>query len=267
MGIIGKLIEKRRIKKEQERLREQEKLLRQEEERRKHDKTLKEISDLLDKFRMDDLKKLCQYYLGMFPNPDVDEFGNRYKLDRRKFINFIFQNIESNELKFQQIKDFALQENIVVPSFFGFETSKEEYQREFEGIINAIKSNFVPEKISDEEHLEAQIAIFLKAKFPDKKIMRQVKTKFGDELDILIDDKYALELKVPTTRTVLRNLSAQLEEYKEQYPFVCAYIFENQELNLSNVITEYADKFKRDFGVPSIIFKGEKRGETSNNIQ
>jgi len=253
----------RRIKKEQERLREQEELLREEEERRKHDKTLKEILDLLDKFRMDDLKKLCQDYLGRFPNPDVNKFGVQYKLDRRKFINYIFNNLENGELKFQQIKDFALQDKLVPLSYFGFETSKEEYKREFENIINAIKSQFNPEKITNEEHLEAQMVIFLKAKFPDKKISRQVRTRSGDDLDILIDDKFALELKVPTDRTVLRNLNAQLREYKEEYPFLCAYIFDNQNLNLSNIINEYVDKYKRDLAVPSIVFHGEKRGESS----
>jgi len=93
------------------------------------------------------------------------------------------------------------------------------------------------------------------------KIAREVPTKFGDKIDILINDKYAFELKVPESRTVLRNLGAQIEEYVEQYPLLCAVIFDNQELNLSTVIDEYADKYKRNCNVQSIILRGTKRVE------
>ena len=102
--------------------------------------------------------------------------------------------------------------------------------------------------------------IFLKAKFPERKIRRQVTIQGNDRLDILIDDKYAFELKVPKQRTDLRNLGAQLEEYKEMYPNVCGIIFEDiAEGNLSQDIRDYMDKYKRNYGIDTIILGGTKR--------
>jgi len=150
---------------------------------------------------------------------------------------------------------------LYLQAFFG-EKPDEGYEKsDFENIINSIKAHFEPEKILDERDLESQLIIFLKAKYPERKIQRQVTIKGGDILDILIDDKYVLELKVPKARPDLRNLSAQLEEYKEEYPNLCAIIFElEEELNLYDDIMEYVDKYKRNYGIPSIVLGGRRRG-------
>ena len=74
----------------------------------------------------------------------------------------------------------------------------------------------------------------------------------------MIEDKYALELKIPDDRTKLRNLGAQIEEYVEQYPNLCAIIYDDQEKNLTQTIEDYVDKYKQNYGVPSIIIRGRK---------
>ena len=127
-------------------------------------------------------------------------------------------------------------------------------------MINAIESDFEPEKITDEEHLQAQLSIFLKAKFPNAIVEREVKTERGDRIDVLVDGKFAFELKVPDERVKLRNLMAQLEEYKEQYSDVCAVILDNQNLNLSDTIMEYAERYQSKLGVRTIVLTGKKRG-------
>jgi len=95
------------------------------------------------------------------------------------------------------------------------------------------------------------------------KIERQQHTQRDERLDIIVDDKYVFEIKVPRNRTTLRDLTAQLAEYKEQYPNICAIIAdvskvepdENSELesNLSQSIKEYADKYKTNLGIQTII--------------
>ena len=135
-----------------------------------------------------------------------------------------------------------------------------ETKSDFESMINAIESDFEPEKITDEEHLQAQLSIFLKAKFPNAVVEREVKTERGDRIDVLVDGKFAFELKVPDERVKLRNLMAQLQEYKEQYSDVCAVILDNQNLNLSDTIREYAERYQSKLGVRSIILTGKKRG-------
>ena len=139
-------------------------------------------------------------------------------------------------------------------------STPKETKSDFESMINAIESDFEPEKITDEEHLQAQLSIFLKAKFPNAIVEREIKTAHGDRIDVLVDGKFAFELKVPDERVKLRNLMAQLEEYKEQYNDVCAVILDNQNLNLSDTIREYAERYQSKLGVRSIILTGKKRG-------
>ena len=139
-------------------------------------------------------------------------------------------------------------------------STPKETKSDFESMINAIESDFEPEKITDEEHLQAQLSIFLKAKFPNAIVEREIKTERGDRIDVLVDGKFAFELKVPDERVKLRNLMAQLEEYKEQYSDVCAVILDNQNLNLSDTIREYAERYQSKLGVRSIILTGKKRG-------
>ena len=96
-------------------------------------------------------------------------------------------------------------------------------------------------------------------------------------IDIVIDNVYALEVKLPTTRTQLRNLKGQLEEYKESYPFLGVVIGDKTELvtdssdtefydskfepNLPVWIKEYTDKYKFYLGIRSVVFNIVKRRE------
>lgn len=252
---------KRRIKIEQDRKRK---------ERAQWEKQYAEIEKLLDKFEIPMLRKFCENVLGRLPQGDVEEYDDKntgekiveeYDPAREHYIDFIWIYLKDGKLKFVQIKDFALKNRIVAPSFFGdSENSSISQLNDFEIIINSIVAQFEPEKIDSEEHLQAQVTIFLKAKFPTRKIEREVLTKRGDKLDIVIDGKYVFELKVPQDRTALRNLSAQLEEYKEEYHDICAIIFDDESKNLTSEIKEYIDKYKRNLGIHSVILRGRKQG-------
>jgi len=154
------------------------------------------------------------------------------------------------------------------PSYFGMESEEAGDQREFENIMNTIRVEFEPENITNEEHLEAQLTIFLKAKFPERKVERQLVTKKGDILDILIDGKYVLELKVPKQKNDLRNLSAQLDEYKDDYSHLCAVIADISgtdyqvmvlDPRLAQNIKDYVDKYKMKLNIPSIVFNVKKK--------
>ena len=247
--------EKKRIEREQE-----------EERLRQLKKEKDNIEKLLDKFEFPDLEELCSTYLGHKPTGDIeedeDEEGHKIqkvlKPNRRNYLDFIWENLKDDELKPTQIKDFALKKPIVSPSFFGLQTSSEQVKREFENIINTI-AQFQPEKATlEKEHFQPQLFVYLKAKYPDKKIEREVPTKNNQEfLDIVIDDKYVLELKVYSDRSQLRALGAQLEEYKEKYPYVCAVILDNENSESSKVnIKEYTDKYKVRNNVPCVILSG-----------
>ena len=135
----------------------------------------------------------------------------------------------------------------------------------------------------DEKELQGQIAVFLKTRFKGKEVEREISMQEGSKdsrnfLDILVDNTYALEVKLPTTRTQLRNLKGQLEEYKEKYPFLGVVIGDKTKLvsgskpgddfydpdfeeNLTVWIKEYTDKYKVDLGIRSVVFNIVKRRE------
>jgi len=279
-----------------------------EKERRKEElrKERTKINKLLNKFTVKQLKDFCVEYIGRSPADelitdedeedeefdDEDEQGKVEKVvsygkkrihqfskdksekhDRTLYVEFIWKYLESGEIIQDQINDFALKKRVVPRNYFGVKSDEKEDKKEFSTILSIIQSDFEPEKITNqdkEDKLQAQLSVFLKAKFPDKKIDREVVLQNGDRADIVIDDKFVLELKVPTDRIYLRNLTAQLEEYLEEYDFLGVVIAdvteeleEKEKDSMTQNINEYADKFKSKYGIQSVVlpikFKGTRQ--------
>ena len=200
------------------------------------------------------------------------------KPNRLTFVNFILEYYDKGLLRSEQIKDFSLKHRIVTPSFFANETeSKVGNENELSDILDVIAEKFKPEAIIDEKELQGQLAVFLKAVYPDRKVEREVTTKRGDKIDILIDDNYVLELKVPSGKSSLRSLSAQIEEYMEEFPLLAVVIADKSDLvsdqddsefydpdlekGLTKQIIEYADKYKVKYGAKTLIFSVKKRSK------
>ena len=297
---VGKKLEERREKNQLE----QEERERIQEENKKH---RFEIQNLLDKFTIKQLREFCTSYIGALPDDEleVDDDDERESIrpepkklgfrvpkrklswkkepatrGRRVYTEFIWKCIEEGDIRYQQLKDFAINNRIVSPSFFGTETKAIGSDSELHTILDAIEEDFDPEKIMDEKELQGQIAVFLKTRFKGKEVEREVSMHEGSRernfVDIVVDNVYALEVKLPTTRTTLRNLKGQLEEYQEKYPFLGVVIGDKTKLatdsdsefydsefeeNLPVWIKEYTDKYKVDLGVRSVVFNIVKRGE------
>ena len=279
-----------------------------EREKRKEElrKERTKINKLLNKFTVKQLKDFCLEYIGRSPADelitdedeedeefdDEDEQGKVEKVvsygkkrihqfskdksekhDRTLYVEFIWKYLESGEIIQDQINAFALKKRVVPRNYFGVKSDEKEDKKEFSTILSIIQSDFEPESITGEQmedKLQSQLTVFLKAKFPDKKIDREVVLQNGDRVDIVIDDRFALELKVPTKRTDLRNLTAQLEEYLEEYDFLGVVIAdtteeleEEEDDPMTQNINEYVDRFKSKYGVQSVVFpikyKGTKR--------
>ena len=240
-----------------------------------------DLEKLLDKYDMSDLNNFCSKYLGEAPvSREILRDGTERELkpNRHTFVNFILEYYDKGQLRAEQIKDFSLKHRIVTPSFFANETeSKVGNENELNDILDVIDEKFKPEAIIDEKELQGQLAVFLKAVYPDKKIEREVTTKGGDKVDILIDDNYVLELKVPSGKDSLRSLSAQIEEYMEEFPLLAVVIADKSDLvsdqddsefydpdlekGLTKQIIEYADKYKVKYGAKTLIFSVKKRSK------
>ncbi len=239
-----------------------------EEKKAEIESQIKEFENILDKFEISNLQSYCADILGMEPHEfEKDNDGNKREIkpNRKTFESFIIEQFQDGNTKLTQLKDFALKRKLVVPSFFGIDSDEIGDEREFQNLINSIKADFEPENIKDEKEFQAQLAVFLKAKYPDKKIKREFITKAKNELDIIVDDKYVFELKVPLTRAILRDLGAQLEEYQEEYPNVCAVIADTSEIDesvesgLTQNIKQYSDKYKVKYGIQTLVFAIKKR--------
>jgi len=269
-----------------------------ERERRKEElrKERTKINKLLNKFTVKQLRDFCLEIIGSDPTDELitdedeedEEFddedgegkvkkaitmGKKFthkfqdkneKHDRTLYVEFIWKKLMSGVIELDQINDFALKKRIVPRNYFGVKSDEKEDKKEFSTILSIIQSDFEPESITKEDKedkLQAQLTVFLRAKFPDKKIDREVVLQNGDRVDIVIDDKFALELKVPTDRIYLRNLTAQLEEYLEEYDFLGVVIADiTEELegigkdSMTQNINEYVDRFKSKYGVQSVVF-------------
>ena len=253
---------------------EKERAAKEERERLRFD-----LEKLLDKYDMSDLNNFCSKYLGEAPaSREILKDGTERELkpNRHTFVNFILEYYDKGQLRAEQIKDFSLKHRIVTPSFFANETeSKVGNENELSDILDVIAEKFKPEAIIDEKELQGQLAVFLKAVYPGRKIEREVTTKRGDKIDILIDDNYVLELKVPSGKDSLRSLSAQIEEYMEEFPLLAVVIADKSDLvsdqddsefydpdlekGLTKRIIEYADKYKVKYGIKTLIFSVKKR--------
>ena len=89
-----------------------------EEEDRIFQQELPAKDSLLNKFELDQLKQLCMDMLGRDPEPEYFEerdTGKQIELPqyRNDYIHFIIE-----ELRFSQIKDYALKNKIISASFF-----------------------------------------------------------------------------------------------------------------------------------------------------
>ena len=144
----------------------------------------------------------------------------------------------------------------------GEETSKsKDSDYMMDSIILKLEKGFEPEKVYDEKELQNLLRSYLQTVFPNALVEREVSLKeVRDTIDVLVDGKYAIEAKIPNSRTELRNLSAQLEEYQEEYPNIIAFILNNEEKNLSEDIEYYTKRFKSKLNIESIVKTGKKRG-------
>ena len=236
---------------------EAERIEKEEQERSKTN-----LEDLLDRFVMQDLKSFCKDVLGTSPPTDVEQDkktgrDRRIEPDRHTFVDFILEKYDDGQLKTIWLTEFAVKRKIVAKSFFGEEAGAGD-EGEFRKIMDSIRDGFDSEKIWDEQHLEDQLIIHLKAKFENMRIERQQPAPSGGRVDILIEGKYVLELKVPRSRDDLRNLSAQLEEYKEDFSYVCAVIADTQNVDAGDIKT-YVDRYKSKYDVPSVVKEVRKR--------
>lgn len=259
--------------------------------RRKQERAWKE--QLLSKFSGDDLRSFCRYYDYNVPNRyDEDARGRSHKipLERSDYFNYIIG------CSLDKIKDYAeynkelnyktktirteidkvrgtfeessmsLQTKENIENSKAMMTGKKEIdvqsesateQNGFDLLLDDIDNNFILQPPRDEKDFENQLYQFLSARRGEKAVSTQVGTSKGEKIDIVIDNKYALELKLLTNVNVLRNLIGQVLYYKKSYKDV-AVILADIGANVSNADIK---EFEETSGAKTVIKRASLRGK------
>jgi len=133
-----------------------------------------------------------------------------------------------NELEEYRIELFASDE---------IEDIEETITSEFDEILGEIKMGFRPEKTRDEEELEKQLVMFLKMKLGEDRVDRQYH-KDGKRVDIVIDGKYGIELKIAESYGSIASLPTQLRLYRKRFKDVAAVLVkpEDKDVEIDEIL-------------------------------
>ena len=226
---------------------------------------------ILNRFEMADLKGICKDYGIGEPSPyEQTIIGDKIKreITREHFISRIIDKLTLDQIKNfsdkRRIKvyDILKEEEKTSPSPKHIPDSREpevkittlevKRQSEFDSILDSIEKNFEPEDVRDENEFEKQLTIWLKDKYPDR-IKRQVETSKG-KIDLVIDNKYAIELKIADGKGKLRDLVGQVHSYKKVYDNVAVILLDVSKMSHSE-IKEYVEDYE-NLGVKTRILEG-----------
>jgi len=129
-------------------------------------------------------------------------------------------------------------------------------KKDFEELLNTIRDQFRPETVRNEEDLEKQLYQFLSGKFNDRKIERQVYVDGSMKIDLVVDGKYGIELKIADSAQKLHTLTGQALFYKENFKEVIAVILDTG----ANVNIDKFVKKLEEYGIHVVrLFGSVKR--------
>jgi hypothetical protein len=127
---------------------------------------------------------------------------------------------------------------------------------DFEELLNTIRDQFKPETVRNEEDLEKQLYQFLSGKFNNRRIERQVYVDGSTRIDLVVDGRYGIELKIADSAQKLHTLTGQALFYKENFKEVIAVILDTG----ANVDIDRFVKKLEEYGIHVVrLFGSVKR--------
>ena len=251
----------------------------------KHEENLsKTLADILEnELEVSELKSICRDLVGSIPKDGMelvdkdDEVIIEFEepISRQDYCDFYLHYDELGEVNDKMLARYLIKHGFLDKDdedyLFVTEHMEEDQDEEdqdsklsdymMDSIILKLEKNFEPEKVFDEKELQNLLRSFLQQAFPNSKVEREVQLKdVRDSVDLLIDKKYAIEVKIPENRIALRNAYAQLKEYQEEFPSIIVFILDNEDKNLTDDIITYTKKYRTELGIESVIKIGQKRG-------
>ena len=215
-------------------------------------KDKKEAMKMLQILRKSELTKFCSEYGIEYDNAmnksqfieQIDVYGGRqistelvtdyfHSIRRKVPTKFIKEIIEDDELE----QEIVRTEEIKTEKVTTIETKTIKTKS-----ITKLRSHlkdFDPIVIGSfkEKNLEAQMVQSLRRDFGKNKVSYQERAR-GGRIDIVVDGKYAIELKVISSPSQLTQLVGQVSNYSREYQKVFLYLFyrksqmKNKDLNV-----------------------------------
>ena len=99
-------------------------------------------------------------------------------------------------------------------------------------------------KVLKERDLEAQMVQSLSAIFGPEKVNYQERARSG-RVDIVVDDKYAIELKVINTSSQLTGMVGQVMKYSQEYDKVFLWMYDIKSQLKTKDVTDFKKMMKR----------------------
>jgi hypothetical protein len=217
--------------------------------------------EILLKFKMEDLRRICKVK-GISTKKVVrtdfdpekfsiveekaeitrkDELARRMaaKLSLEEIIHYAKKYGVNYQKELEELKDFEKElfetgEEETKDSVEDYEkkiTEVEKYtitraKYEFEELLKTIRDKFKPETVRNEEDLEKQLYQFLSGKLSERRIERQVYVEGSMRIDLVVDGKYGIEVKIADSAQKLHTLTGQVLFYRENFEEVIAVILE-----------------------------------------
>ena len=128
---------------------------------------------------------------------------------------------------------------------------------DFHKLLSQIEEEFEAEPHRDESEIQNQLMQFLRGK--GHEVEKEFRIDNESRIDLLVEGRFALEIKRAKSKTVLRNLSAQLEEYSESFARICAVLI-LEDYSMMDTVEEYKARYKERYNAETIILHGQKSG-------
>ncbi|MBI4052897.1 MAG: hypothetical protein HY394_02570 [Candidatus Diapherotrites archaeon] len=117
------------------------------------------------------------------------------------------------------------------------------------GILKKFESDRI---FQNERELSFVLETLLKASKPHWQVEPEVPLEHGEKIDMVINRRIGIEVKIAKNNNVLRNLMAQIEEYTNFYPdLIVAILDVGESADLNYYSGKYVEK-----GAHPIILKG-----------
>lgn len=221
-------------------------------------KDRREALKMLKTLKKSELKKFCdEYGIDFDKSMTKDEFIDQIKfsgvpINTEVVVDFfksIKRKIPKQFLK-TVVEDMEIEQEITRTETIRTEKVKTKVKKTTKTItrLRSHLKDFKPivRKKSQfkERDLEVQMVQSLQAAFGTNKVNYQERARSG-RVDIVVDSKYAIELKVVTSPTQLTGMVGQVMGYSEEFDRVFVWIYDRRSQLKSKDVNDFKKKMKR----------------------